>query len=202
MTHLYLIRHGSTDWNQQRRYQGHADPPLNEEGRRQAEEAGRRLAALLRDYDYPLAAVYTSDLQRAVSTAKIVLEVYRTTSVEARALRTSPSLLRPTPLLREIGFGAWEGLTYDEVYQRWGTLVEYWYRDPGAVTPPGGEPYRRFCRRIERAFRVINARHPEGAVVMVTHGGPIRHLVTISKGLSRHEAWGLHLEPGSVTHLR
>ena len=68
---LLLVRHGETDWNRERRWQGHADPPLNDTGRTQARELARQLA------DVPLEAVYASDLRRARDTAAVVAEAHR-----------------------------------------------------------------------------------------------------------------------------
>jgi broad specificity phosphatase PhoE len=96
MTTLLLVRHGETDWNRERRYQGHADEPLNDAGRAQAEQ----LAVSLRDERF--AAVYTSDLRRAAETAAIV----------ATALRLP---VEAEPRLREIDVGSWQGLTHDEI---------------------------------------------------------------------------------------
>ncbi len=96
MTTILLARHGETDWNRDLRFQGHADEPLNDTGRAQAE----RLAASLRDER--LAAVYTSDLRRATETAEIV----------ASALGLT---VTADPRLREIDVGSWQGRTRAEV---------------------------------------------------------------------------------------
>jgi broad specificity phosphatase PhoE len=99
VTTIYLARHGETDWNAEERWQGHADTPLNERGRRQARELAERLA------DVPFAAVYASDLRRARETAEIV--------AAGRALP-----LRIDPRLREIDVGSWQGLTNAEIAGR------------------------------------------------------------------------------------
>jgi broad specificity phosphatase PhoE len=96
VTTIYLVRHGETDWNAQERWQGHADTPLNECGRRQARELAGRLA------DVPFAAAYASDLSRARETAEIV--------VAGRAV-----MLQIDPRLREIDVGSWQGLTTAEI---------------------------------------------------------------------------------------
>ena len=95
MLRLILVRHGETEWNAQRRYQGHSDVPLSALGRRQAARAAERLAALKID------AVYTSDLGRALETAEII--------AEQRGLEVCAE-----PRLRELNFGVFEGLTFDE----------------------------------------------------------------------------------------
>ena len=103
-----MVRHGETDWNRQRRFQGRADQPLNEAGRGQA----RELAELL--HGEPVSAVYTSPLRRALETAEILAGNFG---------------LRPEPLdaLLEIDVGAWEGLTIDEVRTTYpGRVDEDW----------------------------------------------------------------------------
>ncbi|MGZ4411320.1 MAG: histidine phosphatase family protein, partial [Gaiellaceae bacterium] len=92
LTTMLLARHGETDWNAERRFQGHADPQLNERGVEQARELARTLA------DVPLDAVYASDLRRASETARI--------AVESRRLRVHE--LRE---LREVDVGEWSGLS-------------------------------------------------------------------------------------------
>ena len=96
MTRILLARHGETDWNVERRYQGHADRPLNDTGRRQADELSRSLR------DEPIVAVYASDLRRASETAEIV----------ARSLDLP---LHLDDRLREIDVGSWQGRSHSEL---------------------------------------------------------------------------------------
>jgi broad specificity phosphatase PhoE len=103
-TTLLLARHGETDWNRARRWQGHADPPLNDFGREQA----RALAAAVTDVD----AIYASDLVRARQTAEIVA-----------AEHGVPVLVEPR--LREVDVGEWSGLTNDEIAERFPGVTEW-----------------------------------------------------------------------------
>ncbi|MBI4759502.1 MAG: histidine phosphatase family protein, partial [Chloroflexi bacterium] len=96
---LLLVRHGETDWNAEERYQGTTDVPLSAQGRAQAQALTSRMAGEVLD------AIYASDLQRAWQTAEVIA-----------APHGLP--VRPEPRLREIDFGAWEGLTFDEIRQR------------------------------------------------------------------------------------
>jgi broad specificity phosphatase PhoE len=143
---LILVRHGETEWNRERRYQGHADPPLNDAGREQARELARRLA------DMPLDVAYTSDLRRAAETARIVLEGRGVPLVE-------------DPGLREIDVGSWSGLTRDEIEERF----------PGD-TEHDGETRDEHLGRVLAAVEEIAGRHPGQRVLIVSHGGSIRTL--------------------------
>ena len=146
-TTILLARHGETDWNRDRRVQGHSDVPLNDTGREQAQELAKQLARERFD------AVYASDLARAKETAEI-----------ATAGRGLPVLeLRD---LRERHFGTWEGLT-DEVSRD---------RFPQSRTGPwgDGETIEEMSTRVVAALRAIAARHPGRSVLVATHGGPMR----------------------------
>lgn len=161
MTKLLLTRHGETDWNLEGRWQGHADRPLNELGRRQALE----LAASLDVVD----VVYSSDLARARETAEIVagrlgLEVV----LDAR--------------LRERGFGAWEGLTSAEVASRFPDGHARWRAGEG----PGAddaEPFEAFAERVRSFVDDVLRDHPDETVLVVAHGGTVRVIHAHARGL-------------------
>mgnify|MGYP001390873700 CR=1 FL=1 len=165
-----MTRHGETDWNLARRIQGWSDTPLNERGRQQA----RRLAARLAGVD--LAAIYTSDLDRALETAAIV-----------RGSRPLP--LRVTETLREVRYGSLEGLTWQElVAQGRGEWLRRWNAGQ-AEPPPGGEGLADAWARAERFLSCILLRHPGETVLVVTHGGLLRLLICRLQGLG-YECWG------------
>ncbi len=150
-TELILIRHGETAWNRERRMQGQTDTPLSDVGRAQAEAVGRRLA------DYPFAALYSSDLSRAWETA-------------AAIARASGRDIRREPALRERTFGVFEGLTYDEMSQRFpDEHARFSKRDPDYAVP-GGESPRQFFLRSLACLENIAAAHDGESVVVVTHG--------------------------------
>ncbi len=150
MTTFLLARHGETDWNFERRVQGHADRPLNDTGRAQAQALADELAT------EPLDAVYSSDLVRAHETARIVAD---RKGLEVTAL----------PDLREKHFGSWEGLTDREVLARF----------PDAQRGPWGdaETSEEVARRVLAALRRIADAHPDGRVLVVSHGGPLRAIL-------------------------
>ena len=162
---IVLARHGETDWNRERRFQGHADTSLNEAGRAQAAE----LAELLRA-ERP-SALYTSPLRRASETAQIV----------AARLGLRASELDP---LREIDVGDWQGLTVDEVRTRFPELAEVaWH-----AGWPNGETYDQLAARVVPALLELGRRHPGERVLGITHAGPIRAALSASSGLSHEES--------------
>ena len=153
MTTLLLARHGETDWNRDGRFQGHADPPLNDRGRRQAHALAELLA------DEPLEAIYSSDLLRAQETAQIV------------AMRRGMDVILD-PQLRERDVGEWSGLTRAEIDERFPNQIQAW-REGRAVVCETREALNE--RVVEAAHRISRA-HPEGVVLVVSHGGALRML--------------------------
>jgi broad specificity phosphatase PhoE len=177
VTTLYLARHGQSDWNAETRWQGHADRPLTELGRRQAGQLADRLA------DVPLAAVYSSDLERARATAEAV---------------AGPRGLAVVPLadLREIDVGSWSGLTRAEAEERFPAAYLRWAE--GGQGWDDGETYEQMTDRVVRAVVGIGARHPGESVLVVAHGGPIRALHATALGIDIAAHRGLRpVEPNA-----
>ena len=152
-TTLFLARHGQTDWNLKHRWQGHADPPLNEVGRAQARELGASLAGR------GVSAVYSSDLRRASETAEL-----------AAAGLGLPVVLDPR--LREVDVGEWSGLTTAEVKARYPD--GYRRRRTGRTGWTQGEELGAMSRRVVTALLGIAAQHPGERILVVSHGGPLR----------------------------
>src|SRR2546428_703943 len=151
-TRIYLIRHGESTWNAQRRWQGVADTPLSDAGRAEATLLADALQAV------PLRAVYCSPLRRAVDTAAVVAALDR------------PDVL-PRAGLREIAFGVWESLLAEEVEQGFGALLKEWWERPDQVQIPGAEPLEAARARVVAAIHGIAARYEDGHVAGVSHGG-------------------------------
>jgi broad specificity phosphatase PhoE len=162
VTTLLLARHGETDWNRQRRWQGHADPPLNELGRTQAQAMAPALASR------EVAAIYSSDLRRANETAQIV----------AAALSLP---VTADPELREIDVGEWSGLTTPEIETR---FPDGWERHrAGEDGWEQGETHAAMQRRIVAAATRIAAGHRSETILLVIHGGTIRALLAHADGV-------------------
>jgi broad specificity phosphatase PhoE len=163
VTTILLARHGETDWNREKRWQGLADLSLNDRGREQARALAEKLDAV------PFSAIYASDLRRAHETALIVAEQRR---------------LAVTPMreLREIDVGSWTGLSHDEVKERFrGAYIES--RARAGRGWEGGETYAEMGRRVLDALRRIAREHPDDTVLVVTHSGPIRTVRAHAVGL-------------------
>ena len=171
----YLVRHGETDWNRERRFQGQADPPLNDAGREQAQAVAERLAGV------SFAAVYASDLSRVTQTA-------------AAFMRGREPRVTELQDLREKHFGEWEGLTYLEAeardpehYRRIFRVVTY----DGATPPPGGESDMQMLQRVSGVADRLRAAHGGGddTILIVAHGGSLCALIVSLLGLPAAAIW-------------
>lgn len=151
-TRILAIRHGETAWNTESRIQGHTDIPLNDTGLWQAE----RVAQALRGES--LQAVYSSDLQRARTTAEAIAQAQQLT-------------LSLDPGLRERHFGHLEGLTHQEITSRWPEQARRWRERDPAFGPDGGETLQAFYDRVVGTLAGLARRHPGGCIAVVAHGG-------------------------------
>jgi phosphoserine phosphatase len=165
VTIILLARHGQSDWNATRRWQGHADRPLTDKGRDQARALAARLAHIELD------AVYSSDLRRAADTAAEVAAAQGLDVVER-------------PELREVDVGSWSGLTREEAEQRFPEGFARWREGyPGWVD---GESYEAMTSRVLGAVLDIARACEDGRVLVVSHGGPIRAIHAAALGLDVH----------------
>jgi broad specificity phosphatase PhoE len=165
VTTILIARHGESDWNRERRWQGQADRPLTERGREQAEALAERLAHVGLD------AVYSSDLRRALDTASAVA---RRQGLDVQELQE----------LREVDVGSWSGLTregaeerFPEGFRRWRAGFPGW---------DDGETYEEMADRVFAAVERIARGHEGGRLLVVSHGGPIRALHAAALGLDVH----------------
>lgn len=151
-TTLLLIRHGETAWNAERRIQGQLDVPLSPAGVRQAAQLAQRLAG------EPIDAIFTSDLARARMTA----------SPLAAALGID---VIADARLRERHFGVFQGLTVDEIAERWPRHFADWRARDVNWAMPEGETGVAFIARVLSGLRDVAARHAGRTVAVVAHGG-------------------------------
>ncbi len=149
---LCIVRHGETDWNVARRIQGHVDIPLNATGLGQATATASGIA------NHEFAAIYSSDLMRAMQTAQAVA-------------RSQALAVLPEPGLRERHFGSMQGMNYDEMLERHaGEAERFRNRDPDHDFG-GGETLTGFASRIHATIDRLASAHAGQSVLLVTHGG-------------------------------
>lgn len=152
MTVIYLIRHGETMWNREKRLQGHIDIGLNEKGFWQAQQLGKYLS------NRPIAAVISSDLSRAADTAQAVASHHQ---IE----------LQFEPGLRERHYGIMQGLSHTEIAEKHPRNHAAWKNRETNFTPESGESLQQFYDRVVHSARSWAERYPDQEIAMVAHGG-------------------------------
>ena len=167
---LVFIRHGETDWNREFRFQGQRDIPLNDHGRRQAERNGRATASILAEGSWEL---FSSPLERAVETMRLVL----------RAAGEPDIHFTTDPVLREVNYGAWEGLTLAEIQEQFPEGSKARDADKWNYAPTNGESYSMLSDRIEAWLQTLDQ-----PAFVVAHGGVLRVLMYLLAGLPAHDA--------------
>jgi len=182
-TYLVLIRHAQTDWNSQYRFQGHADTPLNAEGRRTIGPVTEALRG------WEPARIYTSDLLRAREMAETAAGGL---DVEMESRRG----------LRECSYGGWEGMTLDEVRAQYPEELERWQADEAAVGRGGGESLEQMQERSWSELESIADRHAGQTVGVFTHSGPIRGAVCRIFDLNIAERYRFQVDNASLTVIR
>jgi len=156
---LYLVRHGETEFNKEFRFIGRTDVGLSENGRLQAIIVAERFSKK------KIKAVYSSDMLRAVQTAEIITEPHGLNVKQVEGLR-------------EIDFGNWEGLTYYEIEEMDGDHLSAWIEDPININIPRGETWEHFESRVLKSISRIIEEEKNGEVIIVSHGGPIKLLIS------------------------
>ena len=151
-TRIIAIRHGETPWNVDGRIQGHLDIALNDRGRWQAQQVAQALEG-----ETP-AALYSSDLRRAMETAQAIARRVRSAAI-------------PEPRLRERSFGRYEGRTFVEVEHEAPEHALRWRRRDPDYAPPGGESLLSLRERIAGTVDDLAARATGKLIVLVAHGG-------------------------------
>lgn len=178
MTRLFLIRHGATEWNRERRYCGHKDIGLSNEGKSQVKLLFNRLSSLRFD------KVYCSDRKRAIETARMLFK-------QARIIQDRG--------LREIDFGVLEGLKHEEIMERYSAEYRKWLRDSFKNNIPKAEPMNTFKKRVEDGLWNIIRSNPGMTIAVVCHGGVIGIFVN---SISRNKNfWRCIPSPASITMI-
>jgi broad specificity phosphatase PhoE len=168
MSTIVLIRHAETDLS--RKFCGHSDPELNASGERQLDSLVADVAQL------GVSRIYSSDLQRTSQTAAAIGR-HIGVDVETR------------PGLREIHFGVWEGLSWEEIERRYPQEAALWLSGFPAHSPPGGEPHADFVARVEAEFHLLLCGTAGLTQAVVTHRGVMQWALTRFFGYSETDAW-------------
>ena len=176
-TRLLLVRHGEPSRVVRGRCYGRLDPPLSTAGRRQMRATKRWIS------DLDDVHVYCSPLRRAVESAGL-LAGRRPVTVDDR--------------LREIDFGAFEGLPYTEIEQRYPDLFRAWMAHPTGVTFPGGEPFEAMAGRVRDALTELRRRRTGQTTIVVAHGGVNRIVLADALGLPLASMFRLAQDHGCV----
>ena len=179
---VIFLRHGATDYDENRIYLAEDDPPLSDSGLGQAKE----LAAWLGGQE--IAAAYVSPTSRTRQTAAPVVQ----------ELNLSPVFISE---LRERDFGVWEGLTFEEIADRYSEGHAKWKKDPISYKPEGGESIVDLQNRLQIQMEGIIAKHMGQTVVVVSHVGPIRTILTDALGMPVENYRRINIHYGSASRV-
>jgi broad specificity phosphatase PhoE len=168
MNDLLFVRHAETDLAGT--FCGRSNPPVNAAGLRQIVELVETLRAECFD------AVYASDLERAVTTAKGLSDAF-----------AIPCFLRPA--LREIDFGQWEGLTWSEIEAIYPLYASQWLDSYPNLPAPGGESFQLFEARVIAEIDHLLSLREHRRIAVVTHAGVMRCVLLSLCGVGEREAW-------------
>lgn len=175
-TRLILIRHGVTDWNQEKKYSGFTDIGLNPDGKKQVKKLSQRLKR------QEIHKVYSSDRKRALQSARIIFKQMRITLV---------------PGIREMHFGIFEGLTYKRIMRQYPEIYRKWLKHPFGAGIPEGETLADFQKRVTGSIKKITSMNRNKTTAVVCHGGTIS--VYINHILKSKDFWTQIPHSASVT---
>ena len=179
---LYLVRHGQTVANAERRFQGHKDFPLSEIGEQQVQRVADRFREI------PVDHIYSSDLGRALATAEAIAEVH-----------AKPVLVNP--LFREYCWGIFDGLTLEEAKEQYPNIIKRSVEDWGTVEIPQKEGKEEFIQRIEQAFQYLAERHMGKRVLLVSHGRFLNALLTRILRVQDEIGWAFTFNNTSISAI-
>jgi len=147
---IYLIRHGETEWNKVRRFQGRSNLPLNEAGRKQVSA----LASALKNI--PLTAIYTSPLIRAIETARRI-----------KVFHPSTPMFEHNGLV-EMDLGEFDGMNVQDWAEQYPDFRKAWNENPASVRIPGGESLKEVQDRAKKTLECITGIYPPDATILIS----------------------------------
>ncbi len=180
MPRLFLVRHGDTELNSRERYWGHSDVKLGAAGLKQAEKLRDRLVTEKID------AIYSSDLERASLTAKIIASKHQLDVITCAELQ-------------EINFGKVEGLTFDEIIRLYPELTELWTSWSRQLKFPDGESVDELNCRVSKFLGRLEKHAPDETILIVAHAGPLRLLVCHLLGIEPQRWREIRLKLASLS---
>ncbi len=183
MTKVIFIRHGQTEWNVTGRYQGQSDVKLTEEGRKQAEKLADNFPVAKVD------AIYASDLCRAMVTAETIAAKFGL-KVQAE------------PAFRELSFGDWEGLTYQQIVDKWEEAMANFLQHPDILEIPGGESFPAVQQRAMKRLNELIEKHDGQTIVVVAHGAVLRTMLTAALHMPLQYLWSIRQFNTAVNIVR
>lgn len=183
-TTIYITRHGQTEWNVEKRMQGWSDSPLTKLGIQQAKWLEERLK------DTKLDVIYSSPIDRALSTANIV-----------NSKRNIP--LYTDLRLREINMGIWEGLTQDEIEELYSKELYNFWNTPKVYKPYNGETFHQVRQRTEEFIKEIINKNIGKDILIVTHTIALKAIMSFFQNTLIEDFWSPpFIHPTSLTMVR
>lgn len=185
MTKIYLIRHGQSEWNLLYKIQGQKDAPLTDLGKEQARKLGERLVGEKIDI------IYSSDLSRALETARIISSIVNKPVVA-------------TNELREINFGPWEGLTLKEIRNKFKEEYSIWMSSPEKFRLEGAETLEALKRRVMSYVNKIIKENKDKNIAIVSHNATLKVIILslLNIGLLYYKNFSLNNVSLSIIECR
>ncbi|MCR5756906.1 MAG: histidine phosphatase family protein [Selenomonas sp.] len=183
MTKVIFIRHGQTEWNVTGRYQGQSDVELTEKGRQQAVQLADNFPVEKID------AIYASDLQRAMVTAETIAHKFGLS-------------VQPEPAFRELSFGQWEGLTYQQIVANWEDAMVNFMQHPDIMEIPDGESFPEVQRRAMLRLQELIREHDGQTIVVVAHGAVLRTILAAALHMPLQYLWSIRQFNTAVNIVR
>lgn len=183
MTRVILIRHGLTEWNNAGRYQGQSNTDLSKDGYNQAKLLAENFPVENVD------CIYSSDLKRACATAEAIARKFKLEVITDKAFR-------------ELDFGDWEGLTYEEINKVWPEEISNFFGAPENLSIPNGETFMQLAERSVNRLKGIISENNGKTVVVVAHGAVIRSMLATLMHIPLHYLWSIRQDNTAVNVLR
>ncbi|MCL4529932.1 MAG: histidine phosphatase family protein [Chloroflexi bacterium] len=183
MTRIILVRHGQTAWNREERFRGHADVPLDEIGFAQAKATAERIGM-----QWKPDAIYAGPLSRTVKTAEPTAQSFDL------KVQVEPDLI-------DVDCGQWQGLTPDEVRQRWPVEFQAYLAAPRNFQFPGGESLEQARKRAIKRVEQLIALHPDQTIVLVSHTALNRLILLTTLDLDSHSFWKIRQDTCAINYF-